>query len=319
MHLQTPVRRRSTELLRDRILTRADEMSGSENDQEGSVMHRAVRTVRRAGIYRSRNRVQEARDQVVVEEPLTIEIKGIGSYTLMHTPIDAMALALGFTFTEGLISGLNDVSLLSHCPEDPGIIYLELKDPGKSTAPERNLAIMSACGICGRRGRRDSLLSALPSVGNSLRISIYTLRAAVKRMRSRQRIFSQTGGTHAATIFNLHGEVVAFGEDIARHNALDKAIGRCLVEERPLLGCGVTLSGRVSFELVAKSARAGIELISAVSAPSSLAIEAAEHSGITLCAFVRGDRAAVYSHPERISYHGRETSGQRSPTPAVPG
>ncbi|MDH7500243.1 MAG: formate dehydrogenase accessory sulfurtransferase FdhD, partial [candidate division NC10 bacterium] len=123
---------------------------------------------------------------------------------------------------------------------------------------------------------------------------------AMEAMRCRQRLFAQTGATHGAALFDAQGEIVALGEDIARHNALDKAIGRCLLVGLSPLGCAVALSGRVSFELVAKSARAGIELISAISAPSSLAIEAAERSGITLCAFVRGGRTAVYCHPERI-------------------
>jgi len=278
-------------------------MSGGEKEQGIGILQGAVREVGAVAISAPQERAQEGRDRVIAEEPLTIEIKEIGSYTLMHTPVDATALALGFAFTEGLIFSLQDVRLLSHCLDNPGIIRLELRNPA-SRGSERNLPIVSACGICGRRGTRDSLLSSLSKVGHSFRISISTLRAAMKRMRSRQRLFSQTGGTHAAAIFNLDGEMLAFGEDIARHNALDKAIGRCLLEERPPVGCGVTLSGRVSFELVAKSARAGIELISAVSAPSSLAIEAAERSGVTLCAFVRGDRATVYSHPERLRSEG---------------
>lgn len=260
----------------------------------------AVREVGPVRICASGQEDREVREQVVAEEPLTIEMKGVGTYTLMHTPIDEMALALGFAFTEGFISSLKDVKLILRCPEDPRVIRIELKNPPDSGRLSRNLTIVSACGICGRSGTAEDMLSAVPRVGSSLRISAAAINAAMKRMRSRQQIFSQTGGTHAAAIFNPDGEVIAFGEDIARHNALDKAIGRCLLEERPSVGCGVTLSGRLSFELVSKSARAGIELISAVSAPSSLAIEAADRSGITLFAFVREDRATIYCHPERI-------------------
>lgn len=262
-------------------------------------MEEAVQEVGPVRVYASGYEQQELRDQVVVEEPLTIEIREIGSYTLMHAPTDPLALALGFAFSEGLILGLSDVNQLYCCPEDPGVIRMEIKRTA-ATGPVRNLPVVSACGLCGRSGSRESLLSGLPRVGNSLRISPSTIHAAMEEMRCRQRLFSQTGATHGAAIFDAKGEIVALGEDIARHNALDKAIGRCLLEELPPVGCAVALSGRVTFELVTKSARAGIELISAVSAPSSLAIETAERSGVTLCAFVRGDRATVYCHPERI-------------------
>lgn len=263
------------------------------------IQEEAVREVWPVRIYASGTQDQEVQDQVVVEEPLTIEIREIGSYTLMHTPTDPMALALGFAFSEGLILGLSDVNRLDFCWEDRGVIRMEIKGPAVA-APARNLPIVSACGICGRSDSRDAPLSGIPRVGNSLRISLSTVHAAMEKMRSRQRLFSQTGATHASAIFDAQGKIIAFGEDIARHSALDKAIGRCLLQESSPLGCAAALSGRVSFELVDKSARAGIELISAVSAPSSLAVEAAEGSGITLCAFVRGDRAAVYCHPQRI-------------------
>lgn len=262
-------------------------------------MEEAVQEVGPVRVYASGIEQQELRDQVAVEEPLTIEIREIGSYTLMHAPTDPLALALGFAFSEGLILGLSDVNQLYCCPEDPGVIRMEIKRPA-ATGPIRNLPVVSACGLCGRSGSREALLSGLPRVGNSLRISPSTIHAAMEEMRCRQRLFSQTGATHGAAIFDAKGEIVALGEDIARHNALDKAIGRCLLEELPPVGCAVALSGRVTFELVAKSARAGMELISAVSAPSSLAIETAKALGVTLCAFVRGDRAAVYCHPERI-------------------
>jgi FdhD protein len=127
------------------------------------------------------------------------------------------------------------------------------------------------------------------------------LLAVQEEMRRRQQIFAQTGGTHAAAIFNRQGNVVAFAEDIGRHNALDKCIGQCLLAGEPTAGCGAALSGRLSLEMVVKAARAGIEIIAAVSAPSSLAVDAATHCGITLCGFVREDRLTAFSHPARIT------------------
>jgi FdhD protein len=120
-------------------------------------------------------------------------------------------------------------------------------------------------------------------------------------MRSGQVLFDRTGATHAAAIFSHRGDLLAIAEDIGRHNALDKAIGKCLLGNIDTSGCAVCLSGRVSFELAAKSARAGIELIAAVSAPSSLAVRVAEACNITLCGFVRGEKATIYTHPRRIS------------------
>jgi FdhD protein len=235
--------------------------------------------------------------QVVVEQPLTIMVEGVGSFVLMCTPCDVEALAVGFAFSEGLISSADDIVDMSYRPEQ-GVLGLRLDDPRQVTAG-RNLIVTSSCGLCGTRNI-ERLLAGDMTCGDTLRVPAAALRAAIQEMQTRQTLFARTGGTHAAAIFGSDGELTAFGEDLGRHNALDKAIGKCLLQELPLGGRGVALSGRVSLELIAKAARAGIELIAAVSAPSSLAIEAAQACGITLCAFVREDRATVYTHPHRI-------------------
>lgn len=298
-------------------VTGKDRVIGSEKGQGEGARSESIREVESVRAHISGNGPHEVRDRVVVEEPLTIEIKGVASYTLMYTPTDAMALALGFAFSEGLISSLDDVNLFSRCSENPGLVRMELKNVTGGSESERHLAIVSSCGICGRPGRKESdgFPSPLPKVGSLLWVPLTSIFAAMKRMQSRQRVFYETGGTHAAEVFDAEGELISFSEDIARHNALDKAIGKCLLENRPLAGCGVALSGRVSFELVAKSARAGIELIAAVSAPSSLAIEAAERSNITLCGFVREGRATIYTHPQRIEGVER---GIGAPDPGSP-
>jgi FdhD protein len=164
----------------------------------------------------------------------------------------------------------------------------------------RNLLIVSSCGLCGVEGL-DEKLRSLPRVGRSLRVESRVLAEVRKRLRDRQPLFEACGGTHAAGIFTANGELVATAEDAGRHNALDKAIGRCLLAGRSPAGCAAALSGRVSLEMVGKCARAGIELVSAISAPTSLAIEVAERCGITLCAFVREQRATVFTHPARIT------------------
>jgi FdhD protein len=237
---------------------------------------------------------------VVLEAAVTIDVQELSSYTLLCTPDDNRALAAGFLVSEGIAESLSDVEVLRECTDDPAVIRVKLARP--PAAPEeagRSLLIVSSCGLCGVEGL-DGKLRALSVVGNTLRVDSRTLRIAGSRLRDHQRLFGASGGTHAAAVFDADGEIIASAEDVGRHNALDKAIGRCLLAGRPAAGCGAVLSGRVSLEMVAKCARAGIELISAISAPTSLAIEVAGRCGITLCAFVREERATVFTHPERI-------------------
>ncbi|HUW82411.1 MAG TPA: formate dehydrogenase accessory sulfurtransferase FdhD [Phycisphaerae bacterium] len=241
---------------------------------------------------------------VVVEELVTLMVDQVGSFAIMCTPCDVKALAIGFAFTEGMIESIGDVAGYCHRPNDR-VVAMRVDDPQR-VVTQRNLIVTSSCGLCGSRNI-DSLLSGHSACGDSLRVPCSLLPAVVDEMRSRQVLFERTGGTHAAAIFDGHGKLVAFGEDIGRHNALDKAIGERVICDMPLAGHGVVLSGRVSLELVAKAVRAGLEVILAVSAPSSLAIQAADRWNITLCGFVRGQRATVYTHPKRIEGVASET------------
>ena len=239
------------------------------------------------------------RCDIVVEQPLSITIDDVGTYTLMCTPCDTMSLAVGFAFTEGIIGGTRDIKLLHRCDDDPGgSIRIQLANVPEELH-ERNLIVISSCGMCGSPNVEETL-AALPRCSNTLRVGVSLLLDVLAKMKAHQRIFGATGAAHAAAIFTPDAEIVSFAEDIGRHNALDKAIGTCLLEDTPTRGCGVALSGRVSLDMVAKAAMAGIELITAVSAPSSLALEAAQRCDITLCGFVRADRATVYSHRQRI-------------------
>jgi FdhD protein len=237
---------------------------------------------------------------VVLEAPVTIDIERIESYTLLCTPDDNLALATGFLLSEGIVDSLDDVAGLELCKDDPNVVRVRVKQQvPRIDDPGRNLLIVSSCGLCGAEGL-DERLRSLPEVGDSLRVESRILREVGSRVRRKQPLFAACGGTHAAAIFTAGGDLVTTAEDTGRHNALDKAIGRCLQEGRSPAGCGAVLSGRVSLEMVGKCARAGIELISAISAPTSLAIEVAQRCGITLCAFVRETRATAFTHTHRV-------------------
>jgi len=235
--------------------------------------------------------------EVAAEELITVMIDGVGNFALLCTPCDVEALAIGFAFSEGLIASIDDVRACAYRPDQRYIaLHLDSRLQGPTS---RNLIVTSSCGLCGSRNI-DRLLAGELTCGDQLRVQLPVLHAAVSAMQARQRFFTRTGGTHAAGIFTAAGDLLAIGEDIGRHNAFDKATGRCLLQGVPTAGHAAVLSGRVSVELVAKAARAGLELVAAISAPSSLAIEVAQRCHVTLCGFVREKRATVYAHPHRI-------------------
>jgi FdhD protein len=237
-------------------------------------------------------------DQVIIEKPITIMIDKVGSFTIMATPLDIEALAVGFVYSEGMIDSINDVDTVSTKPQLPNVVGIRVHDPTQ-IAIRRNMIVASSCGMCGTRNV-DKMLSETPVCGQSLEVDSSLLLEVAERLMSIQQIFQMTGGAHAAGIFDSSGEIIAFAEDLGRHSALDKAIGKCLLDKLPMEGCAAVLSGRISLEMVTKSARAGLELIAAVSAPSSIAIEAADRWNITLCGFVRPGRINVYTHSKRI-------------------
>jgi len=246
----------------------------------------------------SGNLREKVNDSVVIEQPVTVMVDKVGSFTIMCTPSDIEALAVGFVYSEGMIDSMKDVVAVSTKKGLPNVVGIQVQEPSRLTIG-RNLIIASSCGMCGTRNI-EKMLSDMPVCGRTLDVSGQLLVEVTERLRSMQQIFRLTGGSHAAAIFTSSGEIIAFAEDLGRHSAFDKAIGKCLLNGQPMKGCAAVLSGRVSLEMVTKAARAGIELIVAVSAASSFAIEAADRWNITLCGFVRPDRANVYTHPERI-------------------
>ncbi|MCP4678886.1 MAG: formate dehydrogenase accessory sulfurtransferase FdhD [Deltaproteobacteria bacterium] len=239
---------------------------------------------------------------VAVEEPLTIDVMGVDSYTVLCTPDDKRAMAVGFLFSEGIIGSITDIALLNECKDDPNVLRVQLADgiSGENLAG-RNLLIVSSCGICGSESMEEKL-SAMPKVGNTFKIKSTVLRKVSAAMRGRQVVFKECGGTHAIGLFDATGQIISFAEDIGRHNALDKAIGKCILSGKNPEDLGAAMSGRVSLEMVGKCARAGIELISAVSAPTSLALKAADNCDITVLAFVRDTRATIFTRPKRVIY-----------------
>ena len=262
----------------------------------------AIRYVRaeRVSTGNAAERPEEENVCVVEEAAVTIDVEGVEAYTILCTPIDKRAMAVGFLFSEGVIEHMTDIEVLKVCDDDPSTIRVRLTDKVPRIGDAgRNLLIVSSCGVCGSENLKERI-EALPNVGDELRIEAGLLRSVYDALSKRQPLFEACGGTHAAAVFDETGKIISCAEDTGRHNALDKAIGKCLLEGIPTAGLGAALTSRLSLEMVGKCARAGIELITAVSAPTSMAIDVASHCNITLCAFVRETRATVFTHPNRV-------------------
>jgi FdhD protein len=252
-----------------------------------------------------------AEDDVVAEEPLEIRAQGETLAITMRTPGADRELAVGFLFAEGVISSRDDVGRVAHCgrpdQEGYGNTIDVVPGPGVSldidrlSATRRGTLTTAACGVCGRRSVDDVIARCAPLPAGGA-IAPATILTAVDELRSRQPNFARTGGIHGAAIHDGHGNVLAAFEDIGRHNAVDKAVGALLLSGRipgpdPAL---LVVSGRASYEVVQKASAARVPIIASVSAASSLAVDLAQASGITLCGFVRNGAMTVYTHPERI-------------------
>ncbi len=254
-------------------------------------------------------------DRVAGEEPLEIRLRAGGrSKTIaitMRTPGHDFELAAGFLFAEGVIAGLDDLREMTYCldgsvgaDQQYNIVNVDLvrRELPDLVALERHFTTTSACGICGRASLEALRERGVPSVTSALTLAPEIISGLPSALRERQRLFASTGGLHAAALFDARGTLLIVREDVGRHNAFDKLIGAALLE-RPLpLADGIVLvSGRASYELVQKTIAAGVPVLCAVSAPSSLAVTLAEDFGVTLAGFVRGDRFNVYAHDERIA------------------
>lgn len=251
-------------------------------------------------------RVSRRPDVLVGEAPMEVRVNGAAVSVTMRTPGNDFELALGFCLTEGIVSDPATVRTMRYCvrPEvqEYNVVDVRLADPSPvDPALTRNVYTTSSCGICGTASI-DAVRKRVDDVGDdSLRVSSDVLTALPDRLRARQRVFARTGGLHAAALFDGDGNLVCLREDVGRHNAVDKVIGWAATERRlPLRGHVLMVSGRVAFEIVQKALTAGIPMIAAVSAPSSLAVELAESAGLTLVGFLRGTSMNVYCGAERV-------------------
>jgi FdhD protein len=250
-------------------------------------------------------------DRLATEEPMEIRASGPGQSpqpvaVTMRTPGHDFELAAGFLRTEGLITDGADVAAVKYCelPAEAeqrfNVVTVELTRPYDPGGYGRSFCATSSCGTCGKE-TLDQVEVWCPPVVDPVRVAASVLPALPDRSRDAQRLFAQTGGLHAAAIFDAEGNLEVLREDVGRHNAVDKVVGHALLGQTlPLSGRVLMVSGRVSFEIVQKAAVAGIPVIAAVSAPTSLAVDAAERLGVTVAGFVRGGTYNIYAHPEHI-------------------
>ena len=248
--------------------------------------------------------VEEA---LAVEEPLEIRLGGRRFTLTMRTPGHDQELAAGFLLAEGFISSRAEIGEIRRVrrrktqPDNIIDVILQVRSEDLRERLKRNFAISSSCGVCGKTSI-ESIQRRIAPLRDLSRIAPAAMLRLVPRMREAQAAFAATGGLHAAAIFDRSGNLRVLREDIGRHNAVDKAIGRCVMEGAvPLADSVMTVSGRASFEIVQRAAVAGIPILAAVSAPSSLAVELADEAGVTLVGFLRGAGFNVYAHPERVT------------------
>ncbi|MFH8586851.1 formate dehydrogenase accessory sulfurtransferase FdhD [Streptomyces celluloflavus] len=261
-------------------------------------------------------------DTLVAEEPLEIRLGGKPLAITMRTPGDDFALAAGFLVSEGVLGSADELANIVYCAgatEDGSNTYnvvdvrLAPGVPVPDITLERNVYTTSSCGLCGKasldavrttaRWSLDTAADAMPPIEPE------TLAALPDRLRAAQRVFDRTGGLHAAGLFTTDGELLDLREDVGRHNAVDKIVGRALQQGLlPLSSCVLMVSGRASFELAQKAVMAGIPVLAAVSAPSALAVDLATEAGLTLVGFLRGTSMNVYAGDHRLALRAAVTT-----------
>lgn len=266
------------------------------------------------------DRTSVREDSLTVEEPLEIRVGGRALAITMRTPGHDIELVSGFLVSEGVISAVDQISTAQYCAgatvdhlNTYNVIDVTLAPgvPSPDSGLERAFYTTSSCGLCGKASiEAVRTSSAFDVAGDSLRVEAAVLAGLPDALRDGQKVFDQTGGLHAAALFDgATGELLVLREDVGRHNAVDKAVGWALAAGRlPLRGTVLMVSGRASFELTQKASMAGIPMLAAVSAPSSLAAELADEVGMTLVGFLRGDSMVVYSGAERVTGATARTS-----------
>jgi len=271
-------------------------------------MEQSSQATRTVAVIRVRGGGQSsASDNAATEEPLEIRLHRRPFAVLMRTPGEDRELAAGFLLSERVIRHADDLGAIRHCTEEDeraaNVVDVTLADPShldRIFANRRNVVANSACGFCGKVSI-ESLASDVDPISVQTHVNASTLPALADRLRRSQAVFEETGGLHAAGLFSTDGHLIALAEDVGRHNAVDKVVGRMLMSDAlPLSRAILFVSGRSSFEIVQKAVYAGVPILASVSAPSSLAIELATQMGVTLAGFVRGDGFNIYAHAARI-------------------
>jgi FdhD protein len=265
---------------------------------------------RRVTRYAFGERVSRREDELTVEEPLEIRVGGRALTVTMRTPGHDVELALGLLVSEGVVHARDDVIAARHCAGEPGtdgefnVLDVALaRGVALPDSARHALTMTSACGLCGKDSIDAVRMRSVHDVrADRVTVDPAWLAGLPDRMRAAQSTFERTGGLHAAALVDIErDEFLVVREDIGRHNAVDKVVGWAVREDRlPLRGTALVLSGRGGFELVQKASMAGIPVVAAVSAPSSLAVALADEVGLTLAGFVRGGSMVVYSGDERI-------------------
>ncbi|MGA3352358.1 MAG: formate dehydrogenase accessory sulfurtransferase FdhD [Acidimicrobiales bacterium] len=249
-------------------------------------------------------------DRVATEEPMAIQVRGrhqepVSVAVTMRTPGNDFELAAGFLVSEGLLHERHELAGIRYCDVAPdmqhyNVVTVDLTVPFTTEFAERHFFASSSCGICGK-ATLDQVEVSCPVIVPGPVVARSVIVSLPDALRGAQRIFEQTGGLHAAALFDAQGHLIESREDVGRHNAVDKIIGHAFLSGgTPLRDRVLLVSGRVSFEIVQKAAVAGIPITCAVSAPSSLAVEAGERLGMTVIGFLRGEKFNLYSHPERV-------------------
>ena len=247
-------------------------------------------------------------DNLATEEPLEIRLGGQRFTLTMRTPGHDEELAAGFLFGEGFINSRIELGEVRRVPDPRGEpepnaidVVLAVAADGLRERLKRNFVVSASCGVCGKTSI-DAIRRRIEPPRRGAAVGAQILLALAARMRAAQEVFAATGGLHAAALFDLDGKLCAIREDVGRHNAVDKLVGWALMNELIPLGRSVMMvSGRLSFEIVQKAAAAGVPILAAVSAPSSLAVELADEAGITLVGFLRDASFNVYTHRARIT------------------
>ncbi|MBW3627923.1 MAG: formate dehydrogenase accessory sulfurtransferase FdhD [Gemmatimonadetes bacterium] len=276
--------------------------------RKGSVTRRGIERVRVKGGLIARS---EGRDALATEEPLEIRVARADGTILptsvtMRTPGADFELAAGFLFAEGVLDDASHVLAIRYCVDGEQrynrvTVHVAPQAPAPDVSLQRNFYTTSSCGVCGKQSIEAALAVGCAPIASEVSVSAATLLTLPARLRAAQKLFDSTGGLHAAALFDLTGDLLRVREDVGRHNAMDKLVGASLLAgELPVQARLMLVSGRLSFELVQKAARAGVPILAGVSAPSSLAVELADQVGMTLVGFLREGSFNVYAGGERV-------------------